>query len=138
MTTNTDSPIGVLLMAYGGPNSLAEIPGYLADIRSGRPTGRAVCEEISHNYAQIGGRSPLMEKTLEQVADDHRRALRRHVLKPRRAQPVHHAGEHPRDKSQDKLGHDRLDVDPDHEVEHTDHEDHLRNREMVCEPMSSG
>ena len=68
MTTNTDSPIGVLLMAYGGPNSLAEIPGYLADIRSGRPTGRAVCEEISHNYAQIGGKSPLMEKTLEQVA----------------------------------------------------------------------
>ena len=25
-------PIGVLMMAYGGPNSLDEIPGYLADV----------------------------------------------------------------------------------------------------------
>ena len=33
-------PIGVLIMAYGGPPSLAELPGYLADIRSGRPTSR--------------------------------------------------------------------------------------------------
>ncbi|MEZ4676959.1 MAG: hypothetical protein R2932_22335 [Caldilineaceae bacterium] len=27
-------PIGVLIMAYGGPNNLEEIPGYLADIRA--------------------------------------------------------------------------------------------------------
>ena len=33
--------IGVLVMAYGGPASLDEIPGYLADIRHGRPTPRA-------------------------------------------------------------------------------------------------
>jgi hypothetical protein len=39
-------PLGVLLMAYGGPNSLDEIPGYLADIRSGRPTPARVVEEI--------------------------------------------------------------------------------------------
>ncbi len=54
-------------MAYGGPNSLAEIPGYLADIRSGRPTTPEVLEEITHNYAQIGGKSPLMEITLRQI-----------------------------------------------------------------------
>ena len=36
------APIGVLLMAYGGPDSLEEVPGYLADIRTGRPTPRAV------------------------------------------------------------------------------------------------
>ena len=53
-------PIGVLVMAYGGPNSLAELPGYLADIRSGRPTTPAVLEEISNNYEQIGGKSPLL------------------------------------------------------------------------------
>ncbi len=52
-------PIGVLIMAYGGPNSLAEIPGYLSDIRSGRPTTPAVLAEITHNYAQIGGKSPF-------------------------------------------------------------------------------
>lgn len=60
-------PIGVLIMAYGGPNSLQEIPGYLADIRSGRVTTPAVLEEITHNYEQIGGKSPLLEKTRQQV-----------------------------------------------------------------------
>jgi protoporphyrin/coproporphyrin ferrochelatase len=60
--------IGVLIMAYGGPNSIDEIPGYLADIRSGRPTSPAVLEEISHNYRRIGGKSPLLERTEQQVA----------------------------------------------------------------------
>ena len=61
-------PLGVLIMAYGGPNSLDEIPGYLADIRSGRPTTPAVLAEISHNYRQIGGKSPLLAITEQQVA----------------------------------------------------------------------
>ncbi len=61
-------PLGVLVMAYGGPNSLDEIPGYLADIRSGRPTPARVVEEIRENYRQIGGKSPLLEITRHQVA----------------------------------------------------------------------
>lgn len=61
-------PIGVLIMAYGGPNSLEEIPGYLADIRNGRVTSTAVLEEITNNYRQIGGKSPLLEMTLAQVS----------------------------------------------------------------------
>ena len=68
MTTRANYPIGVLIMAYGGPNSLAEIPGYLADIRAGRPTTPAVLEEITHNYAQIGGKSPLLAISQKQVA----------------------------------------------------------------------
>ena len=60
-------PIGVLVMAYGGPDSLEEIPGYLADIRSGRPTPQAIMEEITHNYRSIGGESPLRELTQQQV-----------------------------------------------------------------------
>ncbi len=59
--------IGVLFMAYGGPASLAEIPGYLADIRNGRPTSSAVLEEITNNYRQIGGRSPLLEISTRQM-----------------------------------------------------------------------
>jgi protoporphyrin/coproporphyrin ferrochelatase len=59
--------IGVLVMAYGGPNSLDEIPGYLADIRSGRPTPIAITEEIRNNYRQIGGKSPLLEITRRQI-----------------------------------------------------------------------
>lgn len=62
------TPIGVLLMAYGGPQSLDDLPGYLADIRSGRPTPKAVVDEISHNYQQIGGRSPILDITKRQAA----------------------------------------------------------------------
>jgi ferrochelatase len=54
-------------MAYGGPESLEEIPGYLADIRHGRPTPRAVLEEITENYRAIGGRSPLLDVSRRQV-----------------------------------------------------------------------
>jgi protoporphyrin/coproporphyrin ferrochelatase len=61
-------PIGVLLMAYGGPASLDELPGYLADIRSGRPTTQAVLAEMTHNYRLIGGKSPLLEISRQQGA----------------------------------------------------------------------
>jgi protoporphyrin/coproporphyrin ferrochelatase len=59
--------VGVLVMAYGGPASLDEIPGYLADIRAGRTTPRHVVEEITENYRAIGGRSPLLEVSRRQV-----------------------------------------------------------------------
>lgn len=68
MTNSIHYPIGVLIMAYGGPNSLDEIPGYLADIRAGRTTTPAVLEEITENYRQIGGKSPLLEISTRQVA----------------------------------------------------------------------
>jgi len=61
------NPIGVLIMAYGGPNNLDEIPGYLADIRNGRCTTPAILEEITHNYTLIGGKSPLLEFSTQQV-----------------------------------------------------------------------
>jgi protoporphyrin/coproporphyrin ferrochelatase len=54
-------------MAYGGPDSLEEIPGYLADIRAGRPTPSAIVEEITANYRAIGGRSPLLAISRRQV-----------------------------------------------------------------------
>jgi protoporphyrin/coproporphyrin ferrochelatase len=60
--------IGVLLMAYGGPDNLDEVAGYLADIRSGRPTTNAVLKEIRHNYEQIGGKSPLFAQCQKQAA----------------------------------------------------------------------
>lgn len=63
-----NDPIGILVMAYGGPNSVEEIPGYLADIRSGRTTPRRILDEIGNNYQQIGGKSPLLEITRRQVA----------------------------------------------------------------------
>jgi ferrochelatase len=68
VTEKIHYPIGALIMAYGGPNSLEEIPGYLADIRSGRPTTPEVLAEITHNYRQIGGKSPLLEISRRQMA----------------------------------------------------------------------
>ena len=78
-------PIGVLVMAYGGPASLDEIPGYLADIRHGRPTPREVLEEITENYRAIGGGSPLLEVTRRQVDALAERLGERLPLLPRHA-----------------------------------------------------
>ena len=59
--------IGVLFMAYGGPDELNDIPGYLADIRAGRTTSSALIEEITRNYRLIGGSSPLLKLTREAI-----------------------------------------------------------------------
>lgn len=64
----TDTLVGVLMMAYGGPNSLDEVAPYLADIRGGRPTSSELLHEISDRYRQIGGRSPILERTQAQAA----------------------------------------------------------------------
>ncbi len=53
----------VILLAYGGPESLDDIPAYLLDIRGGRPTSQELIDDISHRYQQIGGRSPLLDIT---------------------------------------------------------------------------
>lgn len=60
--------IGVLLMAYGSPESLDELGPYLLDIRGGRATPEALVEEIKDRYRQIGGRSPLLDITRRQAA----------------------------------------------------------------------
>lgn len=64
---SAEKRIGVLIMAYGGPDSLEELPGYLADIRSGRITNPGVLTEMQDHYRQIGGRSPLLEITTRQA-----------------------------------------------------------------------
>ncbi len=61
-----NDPIGVLVMAYGGPNSLEEVEPYLLDVRGGRPTSAAVVREVEGRYKQIGGRSPILERTRAQ------------------------------------------------------------------------
>lgn len=51
----------VLLLAYGGPDSLNDIPAYLLDIRGGRETPQEFVDEITERYRLIGGHSPLLE-----------------------------------------------------------------------------
>jgi ferrochelatase len=57
----------VLLLAHGTPDSIEEIPAYLANVTSGRPLPPAVVTEIQHRYSLIG-HSPLTEITLQQAA----------------------------------------------------------------------
>lgn len=58
--------IGVLVMAYGGPNSINEVEPYLQDVRGGRATPEAVVREVERRYEKIGGRSPIFERTRAQ------------------------------------------------------------------------
>jgi ferrochelatase len=65
---------GVLLLAHGTPESLEQMPEYLTRVRGGRAPSPELVEEMRHNYAAIGGRSPLTERTRAQ-ADALARAL---------------------------------------------------------------
>lgn len=60
--------IGVLVMAYGGPNTLDDVEPYLMDVRGGRPTSAEIVHEVRERYRQIGGRSPILERTQTQAA----------------------------------------------------------------------
>jgi len=53
----------VLLMAYGTPASLEDVPAYFAHIRGGRPASAEAVEELRARYRRIGGTSPLREVT---------------------------------------------------------------------------
>jgi len=69
--------IAVLMMAYGSPDSTADLEAYLLDIRGGRQTSPELVEEIRGRYEAIGGRSPLMELTRQQAAELERELNRR-------------------------------------------------------------
>lgn len=60
--------LGLLVMAYGGPDSLDDVGPYLLNIRGGRPTPPALVEEIRDRYRRIGGSSPLRAITEAQAA----------------------------------------------------------------------
>jgi ferrochelatase len=60
--------IGLLVMAYGGPNNLDEVEPYLLDVRGHRPTAPEIVHEVRERYRQIGGRSPILERTQAQAA----------------------------------------------------------------------
>jgi ferrochelatase len=61
------APIGVLVMAYGGPGSLDEVEPYLRDVRGYRETPAHVVAEVRARYEKIGGRSPILERTAAQA-----------------------------------------------------------------------
>jgi ferrochelatase len=60
--------IGLLVMAYGGPNTIDEVEPYLLDVRGYRATAPEIVHEVRGRYREIGGRSPILEQTKEQAA----------------------------------------------------------------------
>lgn len=59
--------IGVLVMAYGGPDNLEEVEPYLMDVRGYRATAPEIVNEVRERYREIGGRSPILERTQAQA-----------------------------------------------------------------------
>src|SRR5690349_24314855 len=59
--------IGLLVMAYGGPDNLDEVEPYLMDVRGYRPTSEEIIHEVRERYREIGGRSPILERTRAQA-----------------------------------------------------------------------
>ena len=63
----TISRVGVLLMTYGSPETLDDIPAYLKNVRGGRTPDEALITEFRRRYELIGG-SPLLRITREQAS----------------------------------------------------------------------
>ncbi|MGH2398202.1 MAG: ferrochelatase [bacterium] len=82
--------IGLLLMAYGSPQTLDDVEAYYTHIRGGRPASREAVESLRDRYRRIGGRSPLPEITQRQT-EGTARALRRKGISVRAYVGMKHA-----------------------------------------------
>src|SRR2546426_12835569 len=63
----TKPHVGVILMTYGSPATLDDIPVYLKHVYGGRDAGEEVIAEFRRRYSLIGG-SPLLRITCDQAA----------------------------------------------------------------------
>ncbi|HVA86060.1 MAG TPA: ferrochelatase [Candidatus Saccharimonadales bacterium] len=66
-TAASSHPLGVLLMTYGSPSSLDDVPAYLTRVRGGRAPDPELATEFTRRYRVIGG-SPLIRITQRQAA----------------------------------------------------------------------
>jgi protoporphyrin/coproporphyrin ferrochelatase len=60
---NTETVLGILLLAHGGPSSLEDVPAFLEQVQGGRPCSEQLREEVRERYRFIGGASPLPDIT---------------------------------------------------------------------------
>ncbi|GKV64890.1 MULTISPECIES: ferrochelatase [unclassified Sporosarcina] len=63
----TKKKMGLLVMAYGTPNSYEDIESYYTHIRRGRPPAPEQLEDLRSRYEAIGGISPLARITEDQA-----------------------------------------------------------------------
>jgi len=66
MTTTTQHHVGVMLMTYGSPATLDDIPVYIKNVYGGREPDPEIITEFRRRYDLIGG-SPLLRITREQA-----------------------------------------------------------------------
>lgn len=59
----TKTPFGVLVMAYGTPETLDDVEAYYTHIRGGRPPTPEALADLRARYRSLGGRTPLLDMT---------------------------------------------------------------------------
>src|SRR5579863_8459156 len=79
--TSSIQQVGVMLMTYGSPATLDDIPVYLKHVYGGRDASAEVIQEFRRRYDLIGG-SPLLSITREQAAALKRELNTRHADGP--------------------------------------------------------
>ncbi len=62
---NEVQPMGVLLMAYGTPETPDQVEAYYTHIRGGRKPSPEAVEHLRERYMLVGGKTPLLEITNE-------------------------------------------------------------------------
>jgi ferrochelatase len=60
-----DAPVGVLLMAYGTPETPDQVEQYFTHIRGGRAPSAESVARLRQRYELVGGRTPLLDITNE-------------------------------------------------------------------------
>jgi ferrochelatase len=71
--------IAVVLMAYGSPDRLEDVPAYYADIRGGRPIRPDLLEELVERYRRLGIEDA---NPLNAITEETRAALQRELGAP--------------------------------------------------------
>jgi ferrochelatase len=68
----------VILMAYGSPDRLEDVPAYYEDIRGGRPVSKELVDDLVDRYGRLGiGTTPV--SPLNEVTERTRVALEREL-----------------------------------------------------------
>jgi ferrochelatase len=67
----------VILMAYGSPDRLSDVPAYYADIRGGRPARTELLADLVERYRALGIDDSVTPSPLNAVTEETRAALER-------------------------------------------------------------
>src|SRR5437588_7483373 len=73
------SETAVVLMAYGSPERLEDVPAYYADIRGGRPVRPELLEDLVERYRRLGVEE---HNPLNAITEETRAALERELGLP--------------------------------------------------------